>query len=125
MALKRSMTSRGIGMSMRFSRGWSPVTNKSCELGWIDIKRSAPAISLGNRGHLRDREADGRRRSDAFCGTVLQNVQAGGGCGQFDGDVRRPGMEAFGHRVHAVAIAGAQRIHLRADESRLPMGPLE
>jgi hypothetical protein len=33
-----------------------------------------------------------------------------------------PAVEPFGHGQHAVAVAGAQRIHLRAHESRLAVG---
>ena len=80
--------------------------------------RDSRAMPLGNRNHLRDREADGRGRRDALGNAVFEHVEARRGGRQLDRDVRRPGMEAFRHRGHAGAVAGAERIHLRADESR-------
>ena len=80
--------------------------------------RGSRAMPLGNRNHLRDREADGRGRRDALGNAVFEHVEARRGRRQLDRDVRRPGMEAFRHRGHAGAVAGAERIHLRADESR-------
>ena len=85
-------------------------------------RAAAAPMPLRDRDHLRHGEADGRGRGHAFGRAVLEHVQPCGGRRQLDGDVRRP-VQALCHREHALAIARAQRVDLRAHEARLVRGP--
>jgi hypothetical protein len=62
---------------------------------------------------------------NAFRHAILKDIEAGASGGQFHRDVGRPMVEAARHGEHAIAIASAQRIDLRADESRLALRGLE
>ena len=64
-------------------------------------------------------------RGDALGDAILEHVEPRRGRGQLDGDVRRPRVEPLRHRVHALAIAGARRVHLRAHIARLPPAGVE
>ncbi len=87
--------------------------------------RDAGHVALADGQGLRHGEADGGGAGDALRDAVLQHVQSGGGGRKLDRNIRRPGMKPAGHGQHAIAVAGAQRIYLRANKAVAPGGGFE
>ena len=91
------------------------------------------SLGAGARGFRRD----GARAMASACGTVKLTVavtvipsatqssstsRPAAVAGSLTAIFGRPGVETPGHGKHALAVAGAQRIHLRAHEAVAPVG---